>query len=143
MNPFKVGDKVRCIESISLGYGGPRKGDVYEVISVWDGYIGIYLQHLDSFKYEPDVISGKKSNWGFSKFELVTETTKKYYKWKICIEFNTPQGYTILDFDETEHYVHPDKIEDYIKFIAHKHDGVVVARKYEQLSEKCVEEPTT
>lgn len=75
MRKFKVGDRVKCIGSISLNVNGPEKGKHYRVVSVGLDSIGIYLPNC---KYDYNTKMGIHANWGSSCFVLsnkpITET---------------------------------------------------------------------
>jgi hypothetical protein len=74
MIQFKIGDIVECIESISVGSGGPKKGELYEVKSIQKLYntdysIGIHCPKLSS-GYNNNIRLGKQANWGHTCFKL-------------------------------------------------------------------------
>lgn len=70
---FKVGDKVRCIEGISIEDGGPKKGEIFTVKSSDNAWIGFELSRLQSNFYSNDIINGLNTNWGSDSFELVND----------------------------------------------------------------------
>lgn len=68
---FKVGDRVKCIESISTYHNGPEAGEIFIVTSVNGSYIGFPLERLRSHKvYQLSTINGTTPNWGVGNFEL-------------------------------------------------------------------------
>jgi hypothetical protein len=145
MSKFKVGDKVRCIKSISLHAGGPQKGAVFTVTAVdprLTNYIGFpcpsYNSGTSDSKQKKE---GLVPNWSIDCFELVKQTTTKHYKWKINAIFSTSDGnLNMLSFDETEHYVSPEKIENYINFLVTKHSGNILEISYTCINDKFVED---
>ena len=70
MPKFKVGDWVVCIDGISEGYGGPKKGEKFLVTSVQGDSVGFKLKRLDNDIYRTTTIDGTKPNWGTECFEL-------------------------------------------------------------------------
>lgn len=68
MNPFKPGDKVICINSQAETYGGPKKGQIYTVLTTSYFNIGI---HCPEYQYRTDVRyqTGEWPNWSFQLFE--------------------------------------------------------------------------
>lgn len=141
MSKFKVGDKVKCISSISANSGGPKVGQEFIITSIEDRdsknyYIGF---KLNSYKAKPDIQSGKVPNWGSSCFKLIPAT--KHYKWHVQVTFITNMDISMLHISETDHHVSEDKIEDYIEFLVKKHksDGIV-EKRYNKIENKFVEE---
>lgn len=81
---MKIGDKVRCIKSISAEHGGPRKGEVFKITSISrDGRtIGFELLRLKSI-YTFGTIIGTSPNWGADHFQVIKNTWKVTFKYKI------------------------------------------------------------
>lgn len=77
---FQVGDKVKCIESISEWDGGPKKGEEFTIISFKDSSngVGISLPRLGK-AYSEKVRNGTDPNWGSSCFQLL-EKPKEVHK---------------------------------------------------------------
>lgn len=110
MVKFKIGDKVRCVSSISPNDNGPIKNEIYTITSVNDNYIGFPLKDLPIY-YDTDVKSGKCPNWGVHCFQLVESSTTKHYKWLLFFQDEISKKPIIK---KTEHYVSPEKIKSYI-----------------------------
>lgn len=76
-NKFKVGDKVRCIRTISAEMNGPLAGQTFQVISVDYSDIGIktpFYNYKNCPKPELNNIrNGTLPNWHYSCFELLPE----------------------------------------------------------------------
>ena len=72
---FQVGDKIKCIESITDHEGGPKKGEEFIITSYNDSNngIGIKLPRLSKM-YSEGIKNGTVPNWGVSCFELVTDS---------------------------------------------------------------------
>lgn len=69
---FKIGDKVKCITSISERDGGPRVGEVYKVVSANENHIGVYCPRIMSgHSYSIDIKHGFRPNWGNQCFILI------------------------------------------------------------------------
>lgn len=71
MNKFKIGDKVRCISSISSKDNGPIKGEEFIVTVVDHSHIGFPLERLKHECYSNNTRKGLNANWGSKSFELV------------------------------------------------------------------------
>ncbi len=75
MGDFKIGDKIRCIKSISEDEGGPSIGETFIVTSVdEDNYVGFPLQRLHR-NYSDKIKDGSETNWGGSCFKLVRRSS--------------------------------------------------------------------
>jgi Domain of unknown function (DUF5664) len=69
---FKVGDKVKCVKSISPGEGGPKTGEIFTVTAVEGPFIGFVLSRLDD-SYSAFIKRGVSTNWHSLSFELVKD----------------------------------------------------------------------
>lgn len=146
MSKFKVGDTVCCVETISKQDGGPRAGEIFEVLSVSSntGSIGIDLssglKNNEYITYSKNVCTRQKPNGGASCFELVKQHTTKHYKWDVAVQYQTPDGTITIIETKTEHYVSPEKIKDYIKFLAAKESGKLMNYHYKKIDNEYVED---
>lgn len=75
---FKAGDKIRCLQSISPSDGGPRKGEIFTVVSANDWSVGFELHRLIGDIYTRQTRNGTNPNWGQGSFELVQEEQMKF-----------------------------------------------------------------
>lgn len=140
MAKFKIGDKVRCIDSISEKIGGPQKGQEFIVTAVDNAgcsYIGF---KIDTYTKNPKIQSGKYANWGASCFELLEQSTTKHYKWNITIQFQDILGGITIISEKTPHYVSEKRIQDYIMFRINQHDGKCINSSYFRLDHDFVED---
>lgn len=73
-NKFKVGDRVRCIKSISADLNGPYNGQIFEIISVDGNAIGIsvpFYKLTETGLWYHGIREGLTPNWHYSAFELL------------------------------------------------------------------------
>lgn len=88
---FKIGDKIKCIHTISEREGGPKIGEIFIVTSIDSRSVGFRLNRLRSF-YGEGIISGKIPNWGLANFIKVKEINNKY-EWLDAVRENFKDGY--------------------------------------------------
>lgn len=63
---FKIGDRVKCIQSIDSYNGGPSEGKIYTITSIKDSWLGFICDYKHS-----TIGSGIQPNWGYKCFVLV------------------------------------------------------------------------
>lgn len=76
---FKVGQRVRCVKSISVSSGGPVKGAIYTITAIRPNstfensqWIGFVLPTYEA----GDISRGERANWGSNCFEPVKSRVK-------------------------------------------------------------------
>lgn len=133
MSKFKAGDKVQALKNLKCSVSGCviEKNKVYECLGRSDYYPEDMIKIQDK--------SGKMMGWNENNFELVQEK-EKHYKHKIIINFDLKGKLNVLHIEESEHYVSPDKIEDYIIYLLTQQGGTFLSREWWRLEDKFVEE---